>query len=133
MAILDAFKKKKKEKVKKEIEKKELRAEAPKKEGKKKTLKQSISWRILKFPFVTEKSTKLVKENQYTFLVWKGSNKTEIKKAVEQKYNVNVEKVRIINIPAKRRRVGRTIGWKKGFKKAIVTIKEGQKIDILPT
>ena len=126
MAILDAFKKKEK------IEEKQ-KVKRPQPKPSKEILKEGSAWKILKFPLVTEKSTKLAKDNQYTFVVWKEANKPEIKKAVEQKYNVKVEKVRIIKVPAKRRRVGRTIGWKKGFKKAIVTIKKGQKIDILPT
>lgn len=128
MAIFEAFKKK--EKIKRK-ESKEQKMEKQEKEQKK-TSKESVAWKILKFPLVTEKSTELAKDNQYTFVVWKEANKEEIKKAVEEKYNVKVEKVRIINVPAKRRRVGRITGWKKGFKKAIVTIKEGQKIDIFP-
>ena len=131
MTIFDKFKRK--EKLKKEQIKEEQKIEKPQPERKEKSLKQSIAWKILKFPLVTEKSTNLAKDNQYTFVVWKKANKTEIKKAVEEKYNVKVEKVRILKVPAKRKRVGRTIGWKKGFKKAIVTIKKGQKIDILPT
>jgi large subunit ribosomal protein L23 len=99
----------------------------------KKETKPTFTWRILKAPHITEKSTELARKNQYTFLVDKEANKIEIKRAIEEKYNVKVEKVRIIKMPGKRRRVGRTIGWKKGFKKAIVTIKEGQKIDIFPT
>lgn len=87
---------------------------------------------ILKRPIVTEKATRLAKENQYVFEVEKEATKSEIKKAVEENFKVDVLSVKIIKIPPKRRRLGRILGWKKGFKKAIVKIKEGQKIDIFP-
>jgi large subunit ribosomal protein L23 len=81
---------------------------------------------------VTEKATDLVKKNQYVFKVWSGVNKTEIKKAIEDLYGVDVISVKIINVPRKRRRLGRIRGWRKGYKKAIVRIKEGQKIEVMP-
>ena len=58
-------------------------------------------------------------------------NKTEVKKSVEGIYGVDVLSVNIIRIPAKKRRLGRTEGFRKAYKKAVVTIKEGQKIEIL--
>ena len=87
---------------------------------------------ILKAPHITEKATNLAEKNQYVFRVWQKANKNEIKKAIENLYKVKVMDVKIINVPAKRRRLGRISGWKKGFKKAIVRIKEGQKIEVLP-
>jgi large subunit ribosomal protein L23 len=87
---------------------------------------------ILKAPYITEKATNLAEKNQYTFKVWDGANKNEIKKAIENLYKVNVIGVKIINVPAKRRRFGKTPGWKKGYKKAIVQLKKGQKIEIFP-
>lgn len=83
-------------------------------------------------PHVTEKATKLAEKNQYIFKVASKANKNEVKKAVEDLYKVKVLDVKIINVPAKRRQVGRISGWKKGYKKAIVKIKEGQKIEIFP-
>lgn len=120
--VLDTFKKREKEKKKKE--KKE--AVLPKEKG------ISQAYRILKFPHITEKATELSKENQYVFKVFPRANKTEIKKAVEEVFGVNVLSVKIIKVPRKKRRLGRIEGWRKGYKKAIVKIKEGQKIEILP-
>jgi len=95
--------------------------------------KESIKiYQILKAPHITEKTTNLAEKNQYVFRVWQKANKNEIKKAIENLYKVKVMDVKIINVPAKRRRLGRISGWKKGFKKAIVRIKEGQKIEVLP-
>jgi len=90
------------------------------------------AYRILKTPQVTEKATDLVKKNQYVFKVYSRANKNEVKKAIESVYGVDVISVRIINVPAKRRRLGRQRGWRKGYKKAIVKIKTGQKIEVLP-
>jgi large subunit ribosomal protein L23 len=87
---------------------------------------------ILKEPQITEKATNLSKINQYTFKVAKNANKTEIKKAIEKLYGVEVTAVRIIKAHKKRRRLGKILGWRKGYKKAIVKIKEGQKIEIMP-
>jgi len=95
--------------------------------------KESIKiYRILKVPHITEKTTNLAEKNQYVFRVWQKANKNEIKKAIENLYKVKVMDVKIINVPAKRRRLGRISGWRKGYKKAIVRLKEGQKIEVLP-
>lgn len=91
-----------------------------------------LAWRVLEKPHISEKATDLTKENKYIFRVFLKSNKREIKKAVEDIYGVNVLNVKIINIPGKRKTRGRVSGWKKGYKKAIVKIKEGQKIELLP-
>ncbi len=92
----------------------------------------SAAYRILKFPHVTEKATDLTQREQYVFKVYPEANKIEIKKAIEDIYGVDVTAVKIINVPRKKRRLGRTTGWRKGYKKAIVKIKEGQKIEIMP-
>ena len=107
------------EEIKKEIV-------VPKKE------KTGEAYKILKTPQVTEKATDLVKKNQYVFKVYSRTNKNEVKKAIESVYGVDVISVRVINVPAKRRRLGRQRGWRKGYKKAIVKIKAGQKIEVLP-
>lgn len=87
---------------------------------------------IIKRPIITEKTSNLAKENQYVFEVEKEATKGKIKKEVEEMFGVDVLSVKIIRIPEKRRRLGRISGWRKGYKKAIVKIKEGQKIDISP-
>ncbi|MEK7172513.1 MAG: 50S ribosomal protein L23 [Patescibacteria group bacterium] len=87
---------------------------------------------VLLSPQITEKAVNLQDDNQYVFKVTPKANKSEVKKAVEGVYNVDVLKVRIINIPAKKKRLGRTLGWQTGYKKAIVSVKKGQTIEILP-
>jgi len=89
-------------------------------------------YKTLIAPHITEKATALAKDNKYIFKVFKKANKNEIKKAVENLYKVNVLDVKIINIPRKRRRLKGRLGWKKGYKKAIVKIKEGEKIEVIP-
>ena len=119
------FKKKKKEE--KPLEAVEVRPPQAKRE---KVIGEA--YRILKTPHVTEKATDLVKKNQYVFKVYSRANKVEIKKAIEDLYGVDVLGVKVINLPPKRRRLGKIMGWRKGYKKAIVRIKEGQKIEVLP-
>jgi len=138
MALFDIFKKKEKKAEKKEFEKKEPK-KAPKKIVKKtaqvplKPKKVSgAAYRILKGPHVTEKATDLTKFNQYVFNVYPRANKPEIKKTIEALYGVDVVSLKIVNIHPKKRKLGRIEGWRKGYKKAIVKIAEGQKIEVLP-
>ena len=84
---------------------------------------------ILVSPHVTEKATMLSSDNQYVFKVFPRANKTEIKRAIESLYNVKVIGVKIIIVGGKTRRSGKALGWKKGYKKAIIRIKQGQKIE----
>lgn len=86
----------------------------------------------LKSAQITEKAGDLTEKNQYVFNVYSSANKTEVKKAVEEIFKVNVTAVNIINIPRKKRKLGKISGWKKGYKKSIVQIKKGQKIELLP-
>ena len=112
---------------KKPVEKKEkLSSTSGKKEY------SNLGWKVLKSPQITEKATFLAEKNQYVFKISSEANKTEVKKAVEGIYKVDVSAVKIIKIPAKKRKVGKVSGWKKGYKKAIVKIKSGQKIELLP-
>ena len=81
---------------------------------------------------MTEKSLKLRDEQgQYTFLVHPSMNKIEIKKAVESLFKVSVEKVRIITTRGKNRRMGWFRGRRPDRKKAIVSLKKGEKIEAL--
>lgn len=147
MALLDIFKKKKKgekKPLKKKVEAKPLQPKptraAPKKKAaakKKAALKEGKksggrAYQILKTPHVTEKATSLTSKNQYVFKVWPRANKVEVKKAVEDIFGVDVVSVKIVNVTEKRRRLGRVEGFRSGYKKAIVRLKEGQKIEILP-
>ncbi len=136
MALLDLFKKKKAPVEKEEDKKPVKETKEPKKEVVKtlKKKKKKIGPRtvfVLKSPHITEKATDLIKKNQYTFKVSSNSNKTEIKKEVEQLYNVDVLSVKTMKVPKKITRVGKTSGWSRGYKKAIVKIKEGQKSEEL--
>jgi large subunit ribosomal protein L23 len=88
---------------------------------------------ILKRPIVTEKITALQEKRQFSFEVSLDANKIEIAKAVEKKFKVSVVSVRTMTIKGKRKtqltRRGRFEGRKNTWKKAIVTLKEGDKID----
>lgn len=133
MAILDILKKRKKEE-KKEEKKKEVKAEKPSpiSPPKIKEKKAGLAWEILKTPHVTEKSASLAEKNQYVFKVFPKANKIQIKKAVEDLFGVDAVSVKIINVLPKKRRLGKISGYRSGYKKAIVKIKKGQKIEIMP-
>lgn len=91
----------------------------------------NFSYNIVKEPHISEKATYLAESNKYVFKVYDNANKPEIKKSVEGIYGVDVLSVNIVKIPNKKRRLGKTQGFKRGHIKAIVTIREGQKIEIL--
>lgn len=88
---------------------------------------------LVKHPIITEKATRLSGLGQYLFLVSNNANKPEVKKVIEGVYKVTVEKVRIITVKPKKLRVGKILGEKKGYKKAIVTLKKGQTLDFMPS
>lgn len=90
----------------------------------------NIACRILLEPRVTEKSHDLMASNKYVFKIAKESGKSAVKKAVEELYGVKVIKVNTINIPSKKRTYARKVGWKSGYKKAIVTLKKGDRIEL---
>lgn len=81
-------------------------------------------------PVITEKSMNLLADNKYTFIVDKRANKTEVKKAIEDIFDVKVEKVHTMVVKGKPKRMGRFEGRTPNRKKAIVTLKPGQKIRI---
>ena len=85
---------------------------------------------ILVRPLITEKTMKLVEEGKYTFEVKQGSNKVEVKKAVEELFKVEVTAVNMVNTLRKKRRVGKYEGLRPAVQKAIVTLAEGQKLDV---
>lgn len=145
MAIFDIFKKTKTKKVEAEKTSKtkapketprEVRAEKvaqavkPTKRVEKKQF--SEAYRILESPHITEKSTALSEKGIYVFKAKPGANKQEIKKAIQDLYGVAVARVNIVNIPRKLRRLGRSQGYKSGYKKALVKLAEGEKIEVMP-
>jgi large subunit ribosomal protein L23 len=87
---------------------------------------------LIERPVISEKATLGSSFGQYVFRVLPNATKPEVKKAVSAIYNVHVERVRIISVKPKQRRLGRSIGVKSGYKKAVVTLREGEKLDILP-
>lgn len=87
---------------------------------------------ILTQAHITEKASRLAENNQYVFQVTPRAVKKEIAKAVENYYNVDVVGVNIIKIPGKKHRYAKGIARKADLRKAIVKIKQGQKIELLP-
>jgi large subunit ribosomal protein L23 len=79
-------------------------------------------------PMVTEKATYLMEENKYVFKVKPQASKPQIKAAIENLFEVEVAKVNTMKPPRQKRRVGRFIGYKSQYKKAIVTLKEGSSL-----
>lgn len=85
---------------------------------------------VIRYALITEKATQLLENNQYTFIVNPQFNKNSIKLAIEYLFNVEVLKVNTCHLPKKKRRVGKYIGLKTHYKKAIVTLKEGNVINL---
>ena len=90
----------------------------------------STSYDVIKNILRTEKSTVIQKDRQYMFRVATSATKPEIKKAVEEIYKVKVQAVNVVNVPGKRKRVRMKYGYASDWKKAIVTLKEGSKIEV---
>jgi large subunit ribosomal protein L23 len=86
---------------------------------------------ILK-PIVTEKATLQMEENKYVFDVLPKATKLEIRAAIESLFDVRVTKVNTLKLPRKKRRVGKFLGYKAQYKRAIVTLKEGDSIILFP-
>lgn len=85
---------------------------------------------IIKKPVVSERTMGLLEDNKYTFYVDPQANKIEIKHAIQQLFNVTVLDVNTMNVKGKTKRVGRFVGKTADRKKAIVTLKEGDKIPV---
>ncbi len=85
---------------------------------------------VILAPIITERSMLLVKTGKYTFKVTKTSDKVKIKKAIKDKFGVDVVKVSTITVKAKKKRVQKNEFTESSYKKAIVKVKDGQKIDL---
>ncbi|MEO0087357.1 MAG: 50S ribosomal protein L23 [candidate division WOR-3 bacterium] len=85
--------------------------------------------KIIIRPILSEKALRLREYNQYVFQVAKNANKIDIKRAIEELFKVKVEKVRTMNVRGKPRRMGFFEGRTASWKKAIVTLKEGERIE----
>ena len=86
-------------------------------------------YEVLRRPIITEKNTILQAQNKYAFEVAQGANKHQIKQAVEEAFKVKVMSVNMITVPGKTRRVGRRQVQTSPWKKAVVTLEAGQKIE----
>ncbi|NIQ03752.1 MAG: 50S ribosomal protein L23 [Nitrospinaceae bacterium] len=88
-------------------------------------------YQVIQKPLITEKSTELQQESNWvSFRVNPEANKIQIKDAVEKIFNVTVQQVNTVNVTGKRRRFGRAMGQTKNWKKAMVRLKEGDKIEL---
>ncbi len=90
----------------------------------------SVAYRILTKPRITEKAHTVLGLNKYIFQVSSDATKVLIKKSVEEVYGVSVIAVNTVTIPAKKRNFGKSGGYKSSMKKAIVTLKEGDSIEL---
>ncbi|AJM72145.1 50S ribosomal protein L23 [Mycoplasma yeatsii] len=86
---------------------------------------------VIKKPVLTEKSYLGHQNGVYTFLVDKKANKVQIKKTFEEIFEVKVASVRTMNYDGKEKRVGRFVGKTNSFKKAIITLKAGEQLEVL--
>jgi len=90
------------------------------------------SYNVLLNPLLTEKATMLKEDNnQVLFKVARDANKIDVKRAVEEVFKVKVSKVRMINYRGKKKRMGRYEGKRPDWKKAIVTLQKGEKLDFI--
>ena len=85
---------------------------------------------IIKYPIITDKGTRLLENNQYSFIVDKYANKTKIKIAIESLFDVKVVKINTCRLPRKKKRIGKYIGWKPQYKKAIVKLANSDIINL---
>ncbi len=86
---------------------------------------------IVVAPFITEKSSFLAGDNKYVFLVTAKANKPEIKKAILNLYNVSPISVHVVNMKGKSVHRGKMVGKRQDFRKAIVTLRKEDKIDLM--
>lgn len=131
MSILDTFKKDDKNKKAGLDEKKPKKVKEDKGKSKKAVARIfSSAYRVVINPTISEKATFLSAENKYVFEVYKDADKKQVKQAIKDIYGVKPIKVNIINVLGKERRYGRYSGKTKNRKKAIVTLKKGQNIQV---
>lgn len=116
-------------KIKAKSKKKEVVVKQEKKSGPKITPIHYFS--IITRPHISEKAFDINERGQYVFVVSDEANKSEIAKAIENFYKVVVSSVNIVRVPNKPKRYKGVMGVKSGYKKAIVTLKKGSKIDIM--
>jgi large subunit ribosomal protein L23 len=84
---------------------------------------------LIKRPIITEKTTRLMEQNKYCFMVDPRANKTQIKSAVEEIFKVKVKSVNTLNLLGKVKKMGRYEGRRPSWKRAIVTLEKGNRIE----
>jgi len=135
MSVLNYFKKENSDEEKKSSQKKIVTEGADVKTEKPMTSvnasKSELADLLLNAPHISEKGTLLQENNQYIFRVSRRANKSEIKKAVESLYKVKVISVNIINQPPQPKSLRGRSGFRSGYKKAIVSLKKGEQIEIV--
>jgi len=87
-------------------------------------------YEVLRRPLITEKDTLLQAQGKYAFEVAREANKPQIKQAVEKAFNVKVMAVNVMTVPGKRRRIGRRVVLTPSWKRALVTLQPGDKIEL---
>lgn len=90
----------------------------------------SLNIDLIKYPLVTDKTTRLLNNRQYTFIVDPKISKTEIKKTIEFIFDVKIIKINTSHLPIKKRRVGQFVGTKSHYKKAIIKLYKGYSINL---
>jgi len=85
---------------------------------------------IIKYTLITDKTSKNIEDNVYWFAVDKHANKIDIKQAVEYIFDVKVQKINTMHRPYKKKRVGKFTGYLKKYKKAIIKLHDGYKINL---
>lgn len=85
---------------------------------------------LVNYPIITDKAIRLLKTNHYSFVVDRYSDKPTIKSSIEELFAVKVIKITTCRLPRKKKRVGKYIGWKPQYKKAIVRLSEGDVIKL---
>ncbi len=103
---------------------------ADKKNQPKKSAPNAMASRTLLRPRMTEKAHFAISLGKYVFHVASSATKQSVKRSVESVYGVSVVAVNMVRTPKKRRVFGRSIGWKSALKKAIVTLKKGDSIEL---
>lgn len=89
-------------------------------------------YNIIQRPLITEKATsQKEKNNKISFVVHPKANKIQIKEAIEKLLEVKVDRVNVMNMEGKKKRMGRFEGKKSDWKKAIVTLREGEKLELI--
>ena len=123
-----------KQEAKKKDSKKDNKEKAKAVSKAKKVVKEKIPvhhFEIIRKPHVSEKAFNLESEGKYVFVVSPSANKVEIKKAIQNLYGVVVKSVNIVKVPSKPKRFKGVPGIKSGYKKAVITLVKGSKIDVM--